>query len=732
MKKFELLVLISFFFSSIVYGQSKYDREPIDVRRTDAAVVIDGNLNDPIWQTATPSSDFWQYSPYDSVKAIKQTEIFMAYDDEFLYIAAKCYSAGNDYIIPSLKRDYRAGGSDNLTFLIDPFSDRTNAFIFGINPYGVLREALISNGGTEIGRDWDDSWDSKWTGAAEIYDNYWVGEIAIPFKSIRFKEGSKEWYFNSYRFDTQSNENTSWTRIPRNQFIINLAYMGKMKWEEPLKKTGSNISIIPYLAGGAVQDFEGKEGLDLSGGIGGDAKIAVTSGLNLDLTFNPDFSQVEVDRQVTNLDRFEIFFPERRQFFLENSDLFGSFGTRNINPFFSRRIGIVQDTATDSNIENTIYYGARLSGKLDNNWRLGLLNMQTAKDELNGLPGFNYSVTAVQRKLFSRSNIGLIFVNRQAIDKDSSDLFNPYNRVIGLDYNLASSDNKWSGKFFVHKSFSPEVKDKDWTYGARLVYNVRKFRLQWRHEQVADNYNAEVGFVRRTDIVRMQPGARYFFYPDKGQITQHGPGLETDITIRPDSGRIDHQVELFWSFNFLDTRRLNIRYRNFYTRLLDEFDPTNTDGTPLPAFTEYNYSGIDLEYSSDRRKVLSYSIQPYFGQFYNGKRINLRGRFTYRFQPLGSISLNYNYNYIDLPEPYASTSLFLIGPRLDLTFSKNIFLTTLVQYNNQIDNINVNARFQWRFKPVSDFFLVYTDNYTTGFNIKNRAIIAKLTYWLNL
>lgn len=733
MKVVHYINALIFLLPVFLFAQSDYVKPDINVYRTDQPIVIDGRLDEAVWTSAAAASGFWQHSPYDSIQANKQTEVFMSYDDNYLYVAAKCYSAGNDYVIPSLRRDFSARGNDNLTFVFDPFLDNTNAFVFGTNPYGVLREALISNGGASGGRDWDTSWDSKWKGTAKAYDNYWVSEIAIPFKSIRFKQGTKEWNFNCYRFDTQSNEITSWVLIPRNQSIINLSYMGKMKWEEPLKKTGSNISVIPYITGSAIQDFEAKaDQPDWSGNFGGDAKVAVTSGLNLDLTFNPDFSQVEVDRQVTNLQRFELFFPERRQFFQENADLFGGFGTRNINPFFSRRIGIVQDTTSGVNIANPILFGARLSGKLDANWRVGLLNMQTEKDDKNGLPGFNYTVAAIQRKLFNRSNLGLIFVNKQAFDADSTDLFNPYNRVFGLDYNLASADNVWTGKFFLHKSFSPDADGNDWTYGTRLNYNIRKLRLQWRMEQIAEDYNAEVGFVRRTDIIRMQPSANFFFYPEDGAITRHGPGIETDITIRPDSGRIDHQLDFRYRLDFLDTRELNIRIQNQYTRLLDDFDPSNTDGTPLPAFTNYNYTGISINYNSDRRKKLFYSFDPYFGEFFNGKRLNLRGRITYRIQPLGSISINYNYNWIDLPEPYTSTSLFLIGPRIDLTFSKSIFLTTLLQYNDQSDNININARFQWRFKPVSDFFLVYTDNYTTDFGIKNRSIVAKLTYWLNL
>ncbi|MEL6867295.1 MAG: DUF5916 domain-containing protein [Bacteroidota bacterium] len=542
-----------------------------------------------------------------------------------------------------------------------------------------------------------------------------------------------KWNFNAYRFDTQSNERSTWNRIPQNQIIACLGYMGDMQWEEPLGKQGGNISLIPYVTGSASQDFESKEPAMADWGIGGDAKIAVTSGLNLDLTVNPDFSQVEVDRQVTNLDRFEIFFPERRQFFLENADLFGTFGSRRINPFFSRRIGVGEDVNTGENIQNPIHYGARLSGKINNNWRLGLLNMQTAKDEGNGLPSFNYSVAAVQRKVFSRSNVGLIFVNKERFGSDSTDLFNAYNRVAELDYNLASADNRWIGKAFLHRSMTPDHGDGQWAHGARIRYQQREFAFGWNHQRVGEFYNAEVGFVPRLDFWRLNPSFQIFFYPSQNSwINRFSIGGEVELFIDPDEGRTDHEYELFADFQLADQSRLQIVAENRYTLLLDEFDPTGTSSLPLAENTDYNYTALSLTYDSDRRKRFFYRLQPSIGQYFNGQRYTMSGNLGYRFQPFGSIRINASYNYIELPEPYATASLLLIGPRIDLTFTKDLFFTTFIQYNEQIDNININARFQWRFKPVSDFFIVYTDNYTTAFDVKSRAVVFKLTYWLNL
>ena len=735
MKKIILFFFCGILLSTGIFAQQDLEVPSFTLKRTTEQIQIDGRLDEKSWFAGTPADNFWQYFPTDSIRAEQKTEIWMCYDDDNLYIATKCYSEGSDYIIPSLKRDYRAGGSDNITFLIDPFGDRTNAFVFGINPYGVMREALISNGGAQIRRDWDDSWDAKWKGTAKIYEGYWVGELAIPLKSIRFQEGSQNWRFNSYRFDTQGNENSSWVRIPRNQWIINLAFMGNMIWEEPLKKQRTSISVIPYLAGSTQQDFEEKQAKpDFFGNAGADAKVSITSGLNLDLTFNPDFSQVEVDRQVTNLSRFELFFPERRQFFLENADLFGSFGNGRQNPFFSRRIGIATDTITDENIENTILYGARLSGKINKDWRVGFLNMQTAKDSVQGLPSFNYTVASVQRRLFSRSNVSFIMVNKQAFGDKDDELFDSYNRVVGADYNLASSDNRWTGKVFYHHSFTENgAQNEPFSHGTNLRFNTRKYIVEWEHQIVGEGFDAQVGFVPRSDFFRINPEVRMQFYPQDKSLTLHSVSLGSSILWNDEIGKTDHNIRLSWNGNFINSSRLNISLRNEYTFLTDSFDPTRTDAEELPANTDYNYTSLNFSFDSDRRQKFSYRIEPRIGQFFNGWRYGLSGQLTYRYQPLGSISVNYNYNYINLPDPFASASLFLIGPRIDLTFTKNIFLTTFFQFNSQIDNLNINARFQWRFAPVSDFFLVYTDNYlTNNFSVRNRAIVAKLTYWLNL
>lgn len=735
-KRFALIVAVIALQVAFAQTSGQFEQQPsIIAKKATQPIRLDGILDEESWYAGRPADNFWGYFPTDTLRSDSKTEVFITYSDTHVYIGAKCYSKNSDYIIPSLRRDFRAGGSDNITFIIDPFNDKTNAFVFGTNPYGVLREALLSNGCQNFDTDWDDSWDNKWTGAAKIHDGYWACELAIPLTTLRFKEGTTSWNFNCYRFDTDANTRSTWNHVPQNQLIANLAYLGKIEWEAPLKKAKSSVSVIPYVTANTSRNFEEGEAAERGFDIGGDAKIAITPSLNLDLTVNPDFSQVEVDQQVINLDRFEIFFPERRQFFLENADLFGSFGDPRINPFFSRRIGVSRDTTTGQNIANPIIAGARLSGKLDNNWRLGLLNMQTAKDDNNGLPSFNYTVGAIQRKLFSRSNVGMIFVNKETfetIGENNQDI-NKYSRVVGLDYNLASADNRWVGKTFYHQGFSPSGDGGQFAHGTRLEYRIRPLSVRWQHQWVGENYEPEVGFVPRRNFFSITPEMQFFFYPLGEHLNQHNFGTRAFLLWTPGENKTDHRIEFFWQANFNNTSELNVNLTNEYVLLLNDFDPTRTGSTPLPGRTDYNFTYANLTYRSDQRPRFNYEVSPFGGQFANGYRYGMEGTLFYRYQPYGQVALNFNYSYIDLPDPYAQTALFLIGPRIDVTFTKSIFLTTFIQYNDQLENVNVNARFQWRFAPVSDFFLVYTDNYmSTDFSVRNRAIVAKLTYWLNL
>ena len=726
-----LIMVISIIYLNSSFGQDKQ----LSVKLIDQKIEIDGILDELIWNDAIPAKDFWQYFPSDTVLSKEQTEIKMLYDDKFLYIGITVYAAGDNYVIPSLRRDYSARGNDNINLLFDTFNDGSNAFFFGINPYGVRREAFISGGGSDF-RNFNRNWDITWIGESKIYDEYYTSELRIPLSSFKFREGESKWRFNSYRFDTQSNEWSTWMNIPQNQTVTNLAFMGDMIFEKPLGKSRVPYALIPYVSSELSKDFEDDTSVSKLK-FGGDAKIPIGNSLNLDLTINPDFSQVEVDEQIVNLTRFELFLPEKRQFFIDNSDLFADFGnSREANPFFSRRVGIASDKDGNT-IENPIMAGLRLSGKLTNDLRVGVMNVQTQEDKKNEIPSNNNTVIALQQKVFSRSNIGFVFVNRQVTkDRDFvSDSAN-YNRVVGLDFNLASEDNTWTGKYYLHKSFTSEIEGKDFSSGAFLEYSKRKINFRVAGMYVGEDFKSDLGFIRRTDIFKINPRIETIFYPKNEKINRYSFALRSTSIWKPelDFMNTDYEFDLEWNVRLENQTDFEIAINTRYIYLFDDFDPTGSDdGVPLPGDTGYNFTAIDIGYNSDRRKAFTYFVRSSYGEFFNGKRYSLTADLGYRAQPYFTTSIRVSYNYIELPDPHPTESIWLIGPRFDFTFTKNLYWSTFIQYSTQLDNFSINSRVQWRFKPLSDLFIVYNDNYqTTVFSPRSRALFLKFTYWINI
>jgi hypothetical protein len=720
-----------FFATVLGFSQTK----TVHVKYIDEPIKIDAVLDEPAWNQTDSATSFWQYFPTDSVQAKQQTELKFLFDDTNLYVGIKVYASDKNYITPSLRRDFRASGNDNITLLFDTFNDGSNAYIFGTNPYGVNRDMLLSGGGTDV-RLFDGAWDTKWIGQSKIHDNYYIAEWKIPLSAFKYREGETKWRLNSYHFDTQDNERSTWIHIPQNQNIFSLAYMGDMIFEKPLGNSKTPISIIPYINTLVGKDYENNTSTtDFK--FGGDAKMTIGNSLNLDLTVNPDFSQVEVDQQVTNLTRFEISLPERRQFFIENSDLFSEFGdNRDSNPFFSRRIGIAKDINGNS-IENDIIAGVRLSGKINSNTRIGVLSMQTAEDVANEIPTTNNSVFTVQQKMFSRSNLSVMLISKQATkDYDFLADEDRYNRVLGIDYRLASADNTWVGKYFLHKSFSPNIKSKDMSAGATTEYNSRNWNFRAGAVFVGENYRADLGYLRRTDVFKISPKIERVFWPKHGQVQKHSISVSPFFLWKPELNwkNSDYTIVTSYEANLQNTSRVQLEMFNRYTHLYESFDPTGTDGaTDLPA-GDYYYTSYELSYNSDQRKAISYNIRPSIGQFYNGKKYSFQTNLTWRLQPFFSGSIQVNYDDIQLPDPYPDAKIWLIGPKLDFTFTKNLFWATFIQYSSQNDNFSINTRMQWRFAPLSDLFVVYNDNYFTDnvFAPRVRSFNVKLTYWLNI
>jgi hypothetical protein len=730
--------LLNIFFVCISVTTFSQSNKELIISKTNEDIVVDGELNEDIWKNAEPATNFWQNFPYDTCLSQTKTKAFLTFNNKSIYVAAICYdSLPGNCVVQSLKRDFSYPASDCFVVTIDPFLDKQNGFSFGVNPFGAQREGLVAGGG---GQGVTTNWDNKWYSSVKRKDNYWVVEMEIPFKTIRYKNDIKTWGINFARNDLKRNENSTWSKVPRQFNISSLAFVGNLNWDTLPKKAGTNIAIIPYAIGKMRKDYVAKTNRVYEGAFGADAKIALSSSLNLDLTFNPDFSQVEVDRQITNLTRFSLFFPEQRQFFLENSDLFANFGFRQIRPFFSRRIGFNEGSAVP------ILAGARLSGKPNKNWRIGVMAIQTAKSIVSDKDVFsqNYFVAAVQRNLFKRSNIAFIIVNRQQFDTTGFSIVN-FNRVLGADYNLISGNNKWQGKAFFHHSLSYKFNNDAYTHATWLSYNTQKLNIQWNHEYVNENYNAETGFtprifqtntilnsVVRNTYWRLEPSINYYIYPKNSIINKMGPRIYMDYYANKSYTTTDVLLQSGWDFNFTNTAGIFLDYRSFYTKLIYPTDVTFIGNTSLPV-NDYNYSDVGIKIKTNQRKLISGTSSVFYGSYFTGSKLSFAAEMIFRQQPYSIITASYNHDEIYLPHLAKTVYVDLFGPKIEVSFTKSIFLTTFVQYNSQIKNVNINARFQWRFKPMSDLFIVYTNNYFSDNLIqKNEGLVLKFVYWFGV
>jgi Domain of unknown function (DUF5916)/Carbohydrate family 9 binding domain-like len=724
------------------------------VKKIQDAIKLDGELTEASWLAAEKATDFFMSKPIDSMAPTHATYFYITFDEQNLYVAFECMDNASAPIVQSLRRDFDFGPNDNVGIYFDPYNDFTNGFYFNITPYGVQREGTMANAGT-TSQDFSSFWDNKWYSAVKRYDDRWIAEIAIPFKSIRYN--SENWNFNVLRNDAQGNQISSWIATPVQYLPAAFQNSGKMVWQDPLPKPGTNISFVPYVTTRA-SNASGDSEVEIDAGF--DAKIAVTPSLNLDLTVNPDFSNVEVDKQVVNLTRFEVNFPERRQFFLENTDLFATPGFVETRPFFSRRVGLAKDSSGNLNIV-PITYGARLSGKLGPKWRIGVLNTQTRETKSLGLPDQNYSVAVVQRQVFARSNFDLVFINKQSLglgrydstkfyhssvlqetykpNGDTTFQFNKYNRVIGGDFNLLTKNNRWNGDIYYFRSLDAFDRTDNHSFGAFIGYFSRNLNAYLGHENVGKGYRADAGFVPQLDVY---PGYRNGFvrvenplYPKSKKIVNIRPAYGFNFTMTPDGNVTDRSANADIVVTGYNTSTLSFAYsyiNQVLPRNFNALSPIKGNEIFLTD-DEFSWNQTTISYTSDTRKLFTFKVGTSYGGFYSGNRFNVNGVISYRFQPFGSISVDADYNDIRLGGSYGSATFFLLSPRFDFTFTDKLFLTTFVQYNEREDNVNLNARFQWRFKPASDFFVVYTENYLPEtFGSKSRALVLKLTYWFNL
>ena len=701
-----------------------------DMTTSTGEIVVDGIVDEKAWKETNIGSDFWQKVPYFAQGADPRTEIRLTHDDKTLYVSAICYQSKKP-VIQSLRRD-QYWDNDGIAIILDPLNTRTNAFLFGVTAAGAQWDALRSQT-SGINADWSNKWES----AVHVTSEYWSMEMAIPLKIIRYDPSSTEWGMNFVRNNLNDSEFHNWTAVPESFWPPDPAFAGNLVWDEAPKASKMNFNLIPYVSGGIEK--QRSESTEYTQSAGLDARASVTATLNLDLTVNPDFSNIEVDELVTNLTRFNIFLPERRTFFLENSDLFADFGVGGARPFFSRTIGL------DSERQSVpILYGMRLTGNITPTSRIGVMNVHSLKSDNTSAQ--NQSAVSYQKRI-GRSIIQGMFLNRQGYDGSES-ISGDYGRNTSLEGIYTSDNGQYILGGGMHHSFKEDVSGDQGFYTLFAGFTNPSWELQSDNVYMQKNYFADMGFVARIEnydaendrtvrlgYIQNATSASYRYRPITGQIARHTFGAGNEMTFNTDGSFNERNTNLSYTAVMRSRAEFGLTINNTELDLLFPFSFLS-EGVPLPS-QKYNFTFLNARYQSDDRKAVSYSARGRTGAFYNGSLNQIVLNTNFRVSPWGNLGVGYQHNELKFPDEYGEGTISALLGKMEIGFNVNVLWTTLFQFQDQNEFLGINSRLQWRFAPMSDIFLVYIDNYDV-FNgalgrqvqTNNRALVCKVNYWL--
>jgi hypothetical protein len=708
-----------------VISRDASGRATIRAVRVMTPLRIDGALDEPLYTSVPPISDFIQQEPREGEPATEKTELWVAFDDDNVYVSFRCWESEPDRVVANEMR--RDGpnlwqGNDLVAFSFDTFRDRRNSFNFLTNALGAREDGQVTNE-----RQWNGDWNTVWDVRARRFEGGWTAEAAIPFKSLRYQPGSGQiWGFNAFRTNRWKNEISYVTRVPAARGQSGL-YQGSVAatlvgLEPP---SGSrNLELKPH----AISDLKTiRTGAppvsnDLSGDAGLDVKYGLTQNLTADFTYNTDFAQIEADEQQVNLTRFSLFFPEKREFFLENQGLFafggaaaGGFAAANSDVpilFYSRRIGLNDGRPVP------IIAGGRTTGRVGR-YSLGLIDIQTGNDP--GVRSTNFSVVRLKRDLFRRSNVGLLLTGRSVGQSGTGG-----NGIYGFDGTFGFFDNLNVNTYWA-RSQTDGLRGQDTSFRGQIDYQGDRYGAQLEQLDVGDNFNPEVGFVRRRDMrrssglfrfsprpTRIASVRRFFWLGSIDYITNGAGHLET----RESSGE--------FAIEFQNSDRLSVNLTDTY-----EFLPLPFAIAPditLPA-GGYRFDNLHVQMNLGQRRKVSGNFAVDRGSFYNGDKTTIsvsRGRMNVGSQL--SVEPAYLLNLVDLPE--GSFRNQLVGSRVTYTMTPQMFTSALLQYNSSSHAVSANVRLRWEYRPGSEFFVVFNEDRDTlarGFPaLANRAFIVKI------
>ena len=713
--------------------------------RTDAPPTVDGRLDDPVWRQAQPLTGFVQSRPDTGAPATEQTVVYFAYDERALYIGAICHDSEPDrYFVSSLKQDFNSGSSDVFGIALDTYLDRRNGFMFLVNPEGALKDVQLFDDSRSENQAWEGPIrvETGRLGAADGDDETgggqpdggladggptgWTVEIEIPFSTLRFNPSDEDqtWGLQILRRIRRKAEDTFWAPLDRRDQIHKMSKAGTLTGFRGVGP-GLNLRVKPYVlaqdqTGTLIEEGRGGGQAD----IGFDIKYGVTPGLTLDLTYNTDFAQVEVDQEQVNLTRFPLFFPEKRDFFVENSGTFAfgdqserSYRTgvslRDFTLFHSRRIGL---TGTGEPIP--ILGGARLTGRAAG-LEVGVLNLQTRAGR--GLPAENFSVVRARRSVFGTSDVGAILINRQATGAELEG-HPDFNRSFGFDANLRPLPSLLLAPFLAYTS-SPDG-DGD-SFAGRMWMGWRDelwdVSALWRH--VGEDFNPTVGFVRRRDIRQSYATVGLHPRPPVPGIQEVNPWVEIDYVQDLESILVTRTRTAGFGISFLDGSGLTLSYADRFERLREPFRVSREATVPVG---RYDFGSGSVQYRSAPGRALSGFVRVERGGFFDGTLTSLSGGLVWRPNHHLSLDLSANHNNISLPDGAFTADVF--GGRVDYGFSTKLFASAFVQYNAAQDQFVTNVRLNYLYSPLSDVFLVYTErrDLAAGLTVE-RVLAAKVS-----
>jgi hypothetical protein len=694
-----------------------------------APVRIDGTLDDEVWQRAVPVSGFVQSEPAEAQPASQPTEVRMAYDGDNLYIAAFCRdSEMSNLVITDIREDFEWGNQDTFQVVIDTFGDRNNGFIFSTNPEGARADEQITNEGREV----NTSWDAVWNVRTRRLDDGWTVEMEIPFKSLRFNEGiAQVWGINFSRRIRRVNEVTYWSFVPRQFRISRVSLAGTLEGVVA-GSSSRNFRIKPYVLGSSVRPTGGAE-FDGDTEFGADVKYGVTPSLTLDATINPDFAQAEADEQQVNLTQFSIFYPEKRDFFLENSGIFfvgdasrsvvsGSTTTAprldtDLYYFFSRRIGLTPDGRPIP-----ILGGARLSGAAGG-VNVGLMTVQTRDTATT--PNNNYTIARIRKGVRNNSAFfGGLFMTRQNTDASSD-----YNRVFGLDTNVRLYGKvDVSAQYF--NTFTPGVTGVTSSFRTSYLFETRQVYSNGTFVQIGKNFNDELGYYRRTGIRKyiLDSGLR----PRPRVLQRYGireiqPHITWNYFTDFSGNYVARSFHTAFAWTGNDGHFVDISLQHSGDTLERPFRIHRGDPPIAPGV--YKWTEFRTSARSDASRLFSVSASVALGELWTGTQktmsVTATLKPTYRFRT----SLGLQRTAADLDQPDIDFVTAIWTSRTNYSFTTNMFLDALLQYDIDQDLFNANVRFNLIHHPLSDLYIVYNEQKFTTDHTTNagRGFVVKFT-----